>query len=40
MATEDDRPPFLGSWRRVYWLVIGALAVEVAVATLVSWVYR
>jgi len=26
----DDRPPFLGSWRRVYALLVIVLAVEIA----------
>jgi hypothetical protein len=26
----DDRPPFLGSWRKVYALVAAVLAVEIA----------
>jgi hypothetical protein len=40
MAADDERPPFLGSWRRVYLLVIGALAAEVVIGSLLSWIYR
>jgi hypothetical protein len=40
MAAEDERPPFLGSWRRVYWLVVLALLLEIIVGTIVSRIYR
>ena len=33
----DGPPPFLGSWRRLYALVIGALAVVIA---LLAWLDR
>jgi hypothetical protein len=38
MATEP--PPFLGSWRAVYALVLGALALLIVACSVVSAVYR
>ncbi len=34
MQTEEsttDKPPFLNSWRAMYWLVLGTLLAEIAV---------
>ncbi|MBO0360176.1 hypothetical protein J0X19_19600 [Hymenobacter sp. BT186] len=31
--SEADKPPLLPSWRAWYWLVLGALAAEVALFT-------
>ncbi len=39
-ADRDEKPPFLGSWGRVYALVIGTLAALVVLFALVSWRYR
>ncbi|WP_187632024.1 hypothetical protein [Hymenobacter lutimineralis] len=33
MLPPSDKPPLLPSWRAWYWLVLGALAVEVAFFT-------
>jgi hypothetical protein len=38
-AELSDAPPFL-SWRRIYLIVVGALAVEVLVFFLVTAAYR
>jgi hypothetical protein len=37
---EDDRPPFAGSWNRVYVLVLGTLVALIALFSIVSAVYR
>ena len=29
MSDLDRPPPFLGAWRRIYWLVAGLFAAEV-----------
>jgi hypothetical protein len=29
VSATDEPPPLLGSWRRLYWLVAGLLAVDV-----------
>lgn len=34
---KDNQPPFLGNWRNVYALLIGQLAVTVAVFYAVTW---
>ena len=36
---EDESPPLLGSWRRMYLLVIGALAAVVVVFTALTRIY-
>lgn len=28
---EDSKPPVLGSWRRLYWLVLGALVLQIII---------
>ena len=28
---EDNKPPVLGSWRNLYWLVLGALALQIII---------
>lgn len=35
--TQDERPPFLGTWRRVYWSIVLYLAALIA---LFSWFTR
>ena len=42
MATDEelDRPPFFRTWRGVYALVLGTLAVSVVILSLVTWIYR
>jgi hypothetical protein len=35
----DDAPPFL-SWRGIYVVILGALAVEIAVGIVVTLLYR
>jgi hypothetical protein len=40
MATDDDRPPLLRTWRGMYRLVIGALILEVIILSLIGWWYR
>ena len=42
MATDDEleRPPFFRTWRGVYALVLGTLAVSVVILSLVTWIYR
>lgn len=32
-------PPLLGSWRALYALVLGALAVQVALYAWITWIY-
>jgi hypothetical protein len=27
---NDDKPPFLGSWNKIYWIVFGELIVLIA----------
>jgi hypothetical protein len=39
-ADDDDRPPILGSWSRMYVLVLATLAAVIAAGTFVSWWYR
>ena len=39
-ATPDEPPPLLGSWPRLYALVLGNLAVLVAVFWYITWSYR
>jgi hypothetical protein len=39
-ADDDERPPILRTWRGVYALVLGTLAVLVLLFSLVSWRYR
>lgn len=36
-SEADDPPPFLGSWRNVYLLVAGELAVIVALFAALAW---
>jgi len=36
----DEPPPFLGSWRGVYTLVLGALAALIVACSIVSAVYK
>jgi hypothetical protein len=38
--SEDDRPPVLGSWRALYALVLGTLAVLIVLFAGLSSVYR
>jgi hypothetical protein len=46
MATEpparepDEPPPFLGSWRAVYALVLGGLVLLIIACSVVAAVYR
>jgi hypothetical protein len=43
MDTEPDgadRPPFFRTWRGMYALVLGTLAVLVILLSVVSWLYR
>jgi hypothetical protein len=45
MAAEDapdgeGRPPFLGTWNRVYVLVLGSLVAVIALLSLVSALYE
>jgi hypothetical protein len=35
----DDAPPLLGSWRNIYLLVLGTLALLVAVFSAITWAY-
>jgi hypothetical protein len=37
---DDERPPFFQTWNGVYALVLGTLAVVVALASIVSAIYR
>lgn len=39
MSTPDDPPPLLGSWRNLYALVLGVLAVQILVYWLVTQAY-
>lgn len=39
MSDLEGKPPVLGSWRRLYAVVIGALVLYIAVGALVTWVY-
>jgi len=39
-AELDDRPPVLGSWRAIYAVVLGALAVVIALLWALTEVYR
>jgi hypothetical protein len=36
---EDERPPILGSWRALYWLLIGALVLQIGLYALLTQVY-
>lgn len=36
---DSDPPPILGSWPRMYWLVLGALLAVVLLFTLLTHVY-
>jgi len=36
---DSDPPPILGSWARMYWLVLGALLAVVLLFTLLTQVY-
>ncbi|HEY3356257.1 MAG TPA: hypothetical protein VGQ83_23595 [Polyangia bacterium] len=36
----DDRPPILGSWGRIYLVVLGALVVVMALFGALTWIYR
>jgi hypothetical protein len=40
MAQNDDRPPFGKSWNGMYTLVIVALVAEIALFSIVGWIYR
>ena len=42
MATDEelDRPPFFRTWRGVYALVLGTLAVSIVILSLLTWIYR
>ncbi|HVG59030.1 MAG TPA: hypothetical protein VNA24_10785 [Hyalangium sp.] len=35
----DDAPPLLGSWRNIYLLVLGTLALLVALFRALTWAY-
>lgn len=35
----DDVPPLLGSWRNIYFLVLGTLAMLVALFGALTWAY-
>jgi hypothetical protein len=37
---DQDKPPFAGSWRGVYALVLGALALLIALSSIVAAVYK
>ncbi len=37
---ETDKPPLLPSWRAWYWLVLGALAVEVGIFTYLTQLFN
>jgi hypothetical protein len=37
---RDEQPPFLGSWRGVYALVLGALGALILACSIVSAVYK
>jgi hypothetical protein len=37
---DDRRAPLTGTWPRFYALVLGALAVEIALLALASWALR
>lgn len=37
--TEDGKPPFLGSWPRIYALVIGELLLCIALFRLFGWAF-
>ena len=37
---ESEPPPFGGSWRRLYAIVVGALVVEIALFALFTAVFR
>jgi hypothetical protein len=40
MAQDDDKPPFGSSWNGMYALVIVALIAEIALFSIVGWIYR
>ena len=40
MTPPEEPPPILGSWNRLYALVLGTLAVVVALLTVITRVYR
>ncbi len=40
MNPTDERPPLLGTWNRLYAVVLGTLAAVVALFSVVSYVYR
>ena len=35
--TPDEPPPFLGSWRNIYLLVLGELAALIAIFAALTW---
>jgi hypothetical protein len=35
----DDAPPLLGSWRNIYLLLLGTLALLVALFWALTWIY-
>lgn len=37
MMTHDERPPFLGTWRRVYQAVVLYLVAVIALFTWFTW---
>ena len=40
MTPQEDPPPILGSWNRIYALVLGSLAVCIALFALFGRVFR
>ena len=40
MTEPEEPPPVLGSWNRLYALVIGALVLCIALSALFAWVFR
>jgi len=40
MDSENGKPPLLRSWRQAYLLVLGTLAILIALFSAISWRYR
>ncbi len=38
--TDEDQPPFLGSWGKMYTLVLVVLIVLIGLLALLGWWYR
>lgn len=36
----EEPPPFLGSWKNIYWLVLGNLVFWVALFTMFTWMFH